>query len=159
MTISESVNNRQEGLVSAQKRLQCLWSSFVTNIREINLSCYEFKFVQPNPSGTSYESSLSTASLGFEQKQRITLGLMSKKRMTGYLNKTSSNTMEEINCFETCKKAGSISKIYLLKGDELENSSSFSGKVFKFPGHVHTIMIHQTQIFQLKPIYFYRTYF
>ena len=47
--------------------------------------------------------------------------------------------MEEIKCFETCEKAGSISKIYLLKGDEIGNNSSFSGKVFKFPGHVHMI--------------------
>ena len=67
--------------------------SFVTNIKEINLSCYEFKFVQPNPSDTSYESSLSTASLGLERRQRITLGLMSKKRMTGNLNKTSSKLL------------------------------------------------------------------
>ena len=45
-------------------------------------------------------------------------------------------TMEEIKCFETCEKAGSISKIYLLKliikGDEIGNNSSFSGKVLKF---------------------------
>ena len=80
-------------MVSAQKQLQGLQFSFVTNIKEINLSCYEFKFVQPNPSGTSYESSLSTASLGLERKQHITLGLMSKKRMTGYLNKTSSKLL------------------------------------------------------------------
>ena len=53
-------------------------------------------------------------------------------------------TMEEIKCFETCEKAGSISKIYLLKGDEIGNNSSFSGKVYKFLGHVHTIKIHQT---------------
>ena len=52
--------------------------------------------------------------------------------------------MEEIKCFETCDTAGSISKIYLLKGDEIGNNSSFSGKVFKFPCHVHTIKIHQT---------------
>ena len=54
--------------------------------------------------------------------------------------------MEEIKCFETCEKAGSISKIYLLKlkGDEIGNNSSFSGKVFKFPDHVHMITIYQT---------------
>ena len=39
------------------------------------------------------EKSLSTASLGLERKQHITLGLMSKKRMTGYLNKTSSKLL------------------------------------------------------------------
>ena len=56
------------------------------------------------------------------------------------------NTVEEIKCFQRCEKAGSISKIYLLKlkGDEIGNNSSFSGKVFKFLGHVHTIKIHQT---------------
>ena len=53
-------------------------------------------------------------------------------------------TMEEIKCFEICEKTGSISKIYLLKGDEIGNHRSFSGKVFKCPGHVHMIMIHQT---------------
>ena len=53
-------------------------------------------------------------------------------------------TTEEIKWFETCEKAGSVSKIYLLKGDEIGNNSSFSGKVFKFPGHMHMIKIHQT---------------
>ena len=52
--------------------------------------------------------------------------------------------MEEIKCFETCEKAGSISQICFLKGDEIGNHTSFSGKVFKFLGHVHTIKIHQT---------------
>ena len=45
--------------------------------------------------------------------------------------------------------------IPLLKGDEIGNNSSFYGKVFKFPGHVHMIMNHQTLIFQLKPSHFY----
>ena len=39
--------------------------------------------------------------------------------------------------FQTCEKAGSISKIYLLKGDEIGNDSSFSGKAFKFPDHAY----------------------
>ena len=52
--------------------------------------------------------------------------------------------MEEIKRFETWEKAGSISKIYLLKGDEIGNHSSFSGKVFKFLGHVHALKIYRT---------------
>ena len=41
-------------------------------------------------------------------------------------------TMEEIKCFQTCQKAGSISRIYRLKSDEIGNNSSFSGKSSKF---------------------------
>ena len=54
-------------------------------------------------------------------------------------------TVEEIKIFQTCEKAGSISKIYLLKGDGIGNNSSVCGKVFKFLGHVHVIKIHHDQ--------------
>ena len=72
------------------------------------------------------------------------------KKMYDWLPQHAHNiikvTIEEIKCFQmlTCEKAGSISKIYLLKGDEIGNNSSFSGKMFTFQGHVHMIKNHQT---------------
>ena len=110
--ISKCIGKQGYRLGSAQKQLQGLQFSFVTNIKEINLSCYEFKFVQPNPSGTSYESSLSTASLGLEQKQHITLWLLiSKKHMTGYLSKTSSKLLwKKSSAFKHVRKLAVFQK-------------------------------------------------
>ena len=93
---------------------------FVTNIEEINLSCYEFKFVQPNQVVPAMKV------LYLQPHNRFGAGTAHRswaagvKEMYGWLPHQDiiKVPMEEIKCFQTCEKAGSISKIYLLKGDE-----------------------------------------
>ena len=118
MTISESVNNRQEGLVSAQKRLQGLWSSFVSNKREINLSCYEFKFAQPNQVVPAMKVLYLQPHNRFGAETAHHSWAADVKEMYDWLPQQDiiKVTMEEIKCFQNMWESWQNFKKIPLKG-------------------------------------------
>ena len=84
------------------------------------MSCYEFKFAQPNQVVPAMKVLYLQPHNRFGAETAHHSWAADVKEMYDWLPQQDilKVTMEEIKCFQTCEKVGSISKIYLLQGDE-----------------------------------------